>query len=164
MRRIVPLTATVLALGLLASPASAQPHFNGLGLHAPVAVYPTPRAPDFQNTRPFYYNTCYGMTYGPNWCVYPGFAPYQGVLPVQQPNWPCGPSGAQALAAQQMGIAAFPSHLYARGPRDYFMIETDPRASPYTYGLTNFPSLPHAALGSPAPLGGTSAPAGLQVP
>jgi hypothetical protein len=66
--------------------------------------------------------------------------------------WPCGPSGAEVLAAQQLGIAAFPSHLYARGPRDFYMVETDPRSSPYTYGLTGFPSTtPPAPLGAAGP-------------
>jgi hypothetical protein len=152
MRRIVPLAAALLAADLLAGAASAQVHFNGLGLHAPVAVYPPPRAPDFQNTRPFYYNTAFGMTYGPNYYVYPPFNPYQGVLPGPSANWSCGPSGGDVLAAKALGIAAFPSHLYARGPRDFFMIETDPRASPFTYGLTNFPSsTPPAPLGAAGP-------------
>lgn len=156
MRRIVPLAATLLALHLCAAPASAQRHFNGLGLAYPTCGYTTPpRAPDFYNTRPFYYTTNYGMTYGPNYYVYPGFAPFQGMLAgpaAPPPNWSVGPSGAEVLRQKELGIAAFPSHLYARGPRDFFMVETDPRASPYTYGLTNFPSAtPPAPLGAAGP-------------
>lgn len=142
MRRIVPLPATLLALHLLAGLASAQ--WCG--------HYPVPCAPNFQNTLPYYYTTKYCMTYGPNYYVYPPFAPYQGVLPgpKQQPRYECGPSGLEVMQARAMGVAAFPSHLYARGPRDFFMIDTDPRSSPFTYGLTNFPSANSAAV-APSP-------------
>jgi hypothetical protein len=39
-----------------------------------------------------------------------------------------------AAAGMGPGSLGFPSHLYARSPRDYFMIDVDPANSPYTYG------------------------------
>lgn len=55
-----------------------------------------------------------------------------GWLPVQG----CPPNMGHGEGQGPNGIVAFPNHLYARGPRDFFMIDTDPRSSPYTYGLT----------------------------
>jgi hypothetical protein len=67
-------------------------------------------------------------------CLPPPNSPY----PPQQPQGPGDPgNGGGGGGGGQQGIAAFPTHLYARGPRDYFMVETDPRASPYSYGLVS---------------------------
>ena len=126
MRASLILSLTVLVLHLVGSGASAQKTYL-----AP------PRAPDMLNPG-YYYNTQTGMIYGPNYNVRPCFAPYQGAVmgstnpsPNQMQGgpscWPNGPSGP----------AAFPSHLFSRSPRDFFMIETDPRASPYSYGPFN---------------------------
>jgi hypothetical protein len=49
-----------------------------------------------------------------------------------------GPNGNGNGMGGRGNVAAFPAHLYARGPRDFFMIDTDPRSSPYTYGLTSY--------------------------
>jgi hypothetical protein len=67
------------------------------------------------------------MTYGPNYYVYPPFSPVQGMLLA---DWPL----AAKNTCQNGGLVGFPSHLYARSPRDFFMIDTDPRSSPYRYG------------------------------
>jgi hypothetical protein len=56
-------------------------------------------------------NYC-GAPYGPNWNVRPPFPPFNGILP--PPNWN---GGGQNLPP------VFPTHPYARGPRDYFMYE-----------------------------------------
>ncbi len=126
MRTTLKLSAALFSLHLLAGMASAQ----WCGYYQP------PRAPDFQNTPPFWYKTAYGMVYGPNYYVYPKFQPFQGMLP--GPNGlPCNPYGMYGgYCAAMPGIAAFPNHLYARSPRDYFMVDTDPRTSPFTYGLS----------------------------
>ena len=55
--------------------------------------------------------------------VYPG----NPGMPNQSPDNGCGDKGDKFNVA-------FPSHLFSRSPRDFFMIETDPRASPYGYG------------------------------
>ncbi len=91
----------VLGLALAAATAPAQ------------CYYPIPTAPDLCG--PGYYCTgmC-GMVYGPNHCVYPPFAPFQGMVP-GPPN--CGPGGPGGI-----GSPTFPTHPYARSPRDYFMI------------------------------------------
>ena len=69
MRVSTSLAGALLAAHLLAGAAAAQ-----YGYIAP------PRAPDFQNTPPFYYTTCFGVKYGPNYCVHPCFPPFQGML------------------------------------------------------------------------------------
>lgn len=125
MRVRLVLAVALLSLPLYAGSASAQV----------ITCYPPPQAPDMCNTRPFYYPTCYGMVYGPNYYLRPPFPPFQGMI------GPVGAYGVQGMfpgcppqMLPQPGIAAFPSHLYARSPRDYFMYDTDPRSSPYRYG------------------------------
>jgi hypothetical protein len=99
--------------------------FLGLALAAPAAkaqcfVPYIPKAPDMCG--PGNYGTNWaGLYYGPNYCVYPPFPPYQGELP-----GPCargaGPAaGLPGIPGQMGGPLTFPSHPYARGPRDYFM-------------------------------------------
>jgi hypothetical protein len=137
MRASLTLSLTVLVLHLAGSGVSAQP-----------TIAP-PRAPDMLNPG-YYYRTQTGMVYGPNYNVRPCYPPFQGAVlgpttpvPYQMGNippggcgpggWPYGPSGPPA-GNPNGGTAAFPSHLFSRSPRDFFMIETDPRASPYNYG------------------------------
>jgi hypothetical protein len=55
------------------------------------------------------------MAYGPSYNVQPAFPPVGGVPP--PPLNPGGFGNPAAIPA----IAVFPSHPYARGPRDYFM-------------------------------------------
>lgn len=62
-----------------------------------------PQAPDACGPGFYCVNAC-GTVYGPNHCVYPPFPPFQGM--VFGP--PCSP--------------LFPTHPFARSPRDYFMI------------------------------------------
>jgi hypothetical protein len=57
-----------------------------------------------------------GMAYGPNYSLQPPYPPFNGmVFPPKQPNG--GGPPAQL---------AFPTHPYARSPRDYFMIFDEP--------------------------------------
>jgi len=95
----------ILCVSLSASLASAQ-------YVAPALHYPLQPAPDACGPG-FYCTNAYGGVYGPNYCVRPPSPPVNGVPP---PPWIgagtngcCGP------------IPAFPTHPYARGPRDYFM-------------------------------------------
>ena len=87
------------------------------------------------------------MVYGPNYYVRPCFPPFQGaVLGPTMPTRPASPAApggpergaALGLLAQRprgnAGGAAFPSHLFSRSPRDFFMADTDPRVSPTAYG------------------------------
>jgi hypothetical protein len=109
---------------------------------------PIPTAPDMMN--PGFYVLCpNNVWYGPNYCVTPPFPPFQGSLPGKQgqqieagrascfsaPNG--GPGGAgyapyfpnYSKMAGYPGYAgrpaptvnAFPTHPYARSPRDFFM-------------------------------------------
>ena len=93
--------ATLVGLGVLlagliaASAAQAQNCY-----------YPVPQAPDMRGGGFYCQNYC-GAWYGPNYCVYPPFAPFQGMVP--------GPPPGNGMGGQ------FPSHPFARSPRDFFM-------------------------------------------
>jgi hypothetical protein len=98
-----------------------------------VTPYPIGRAPDMMGPG-FYSQNPYGVWYGPNWNVLPPFPPFQGVLPGKvghaieatrysafqpqyapyftQKNYPGHPSPVNNV---------FPSHPFARAPRDFFM-------------------------------------------
>lgn len=92
--------AAVGALGLLAASHSA----------ASAQWFPPcrPQAPDACGPGMYYSHPC-GMIYGPSYNVRPPFPPFQGLLPVPKKD-----------ACPEM---LFPTHPYARGPRDYFMLE-----------------------------------------
>jgi hypothetical protein len=108
---------SVACLGASASLASAQPPPFCCPRQAPDAC-----GPGFYSTNP-----CGGV-YGPNYWLRPGFPPFNGMLP---PGFPGGPGcsgpgmggGMGPGAGGPGGIAAFPTHPYARGPRDYFMLD-----------------------------------------
>ncbi len=112
MKAILRGMTSVFGVLLLASAASAQCYWI-----TPVSKMPVPHAPDARG--PGYYvfvpgcNT-HGTLVGPNYCLYPPFAPFQGILP------PMGPSGG-AMQGPPPGPAAFPSHPFVRSPRDFFM-------------------------------------------
>lgn len=78
----------------------------------------------------FYASGCGGMVYGPNYCLYPGFMPFAGAVP--PPSGFPGPggfggfagfggTGAGPGAPPMLTTPAFPTHPFARSPRDYFM-------------------------------------------
>jgi hypothetical protein len=103
----------------------------GLALATPAAraqcYYPIPTAPDMCGPG-FYCNGICGMVYGPNYCPYPPFAPFQGMVPgPPPPKGPCGPGGGP------LGSPVFPTHPYARSPRDYFMIYDRGRLDEHPY-------------------------------
>jgi hypothetical protein len=101
MHAIFRLLAVLLAVGVLASFAAAQ---------YPYCPGPTiPQAPDACGPGFYLPNSC-GTMWGPIHCVQPPWPPFNGPMPVP----PCVCGGGPTLA--------FPSHAFARSPRDYFMI------------------------------------------
>jgi hypothetical protein len=122
MRAILTSLVLLLAVGLLVPAASAQCCY----------IQPPP-APDMLGPG-FLWTSPYGITYGPNYIVRPPFPPFQGMIPAP-PRPPAAP-GCPNYGAQG-GSLGFPSHLYARSPRDYFMIDVNPSANPYSYGGTS---------------------------
>ena len=56
------------------------------------------------------------------------------VRPPWQPFNGMRPNLAEMMNGGGQGPAGFPTHPYARSPRDYFMIDTDPQSNPYSYG------------------------------
>jgi hypothetical protein len=126
VRAHLSLLMAVTGLVLAASQASAQ-----------CCYIAPPRAPDMLNPG-FWYTNCFGVTYWPNYNVMPPFPPFQGMV--------MGPNQGGPSPRQIQGLGGFPQHLYARGPRDFFMYETDPRTSPYRYGFSA-PGLPTVTPG-----------------
>jgi hypothetical protein len=113
MRTRHALIGAFLSLALCAGLAQAQPN---CGCYFP----PIPQAPDMCNPGYYWTSVC-GMNYGPSHCVYPPYPPFQGMVPGPparcagaSPNSPCAPGGPLASPT-------FPTHPYARSPRDFFM-------------------------------------------
>jgi hypothetical protein len=105
--------ATLLGMGvlLLAAGMSAQARAQ-----EPVTSYPMyqpvrPLAQDLSGPGHHTANQG-GVAYGPNYCGYPGSAPYGGVG-LQWFNG--GPQGCG-------GGPQFPMHRFSRSPRDFFMM------------------------------------------
>ena len=65
-----------------------------------------PQAPDMCGPGYFCTNWC-GTVYGPSYCIRPPWEPFQGARPCLQ---------------QQQG-AVSSGHLFARSPRDFFMVD-----------------------------------------
>lgn len=73
-----------------------------------------------------------GLYYGPNYCVFPPFPPFNGMLPVPQAGNPMPylagmprprPGCLPPYLSPFGGQPTFPTHPYARGPRDFYMID-----------------------------------------
>lgn len=113
------LAGVVVSLALCAGRAqSAQPY---RGCYYP----PIPQAPDMCNPG-YYWTSICGLTYGPAHCPYPPFPPFQGMVPGPPPCCRPGARGTYGArgGAYPGGPAAaplFPTHPYARSPRDFFM-------------------------------------------
>lgn len=104
MKATIAGLAALLALAVFA-PASPAQYYGRP--YNPYYYPPIPRAPDICNPN-CSYNPCAGM-FGPNLNVYPPFQPFNGaVFPPSN-----GGGGATQL---------FPTHPFARSPRDYFMV------------------------------------------
>jgi hypothetical protein len=102
---------------LLTAVAASQIH-AGQPAWYPGWPYARLQAPDACG--PGSYNCCpYGTCYGPNYYLTPPFPPMTPALPRM------GPKGQPMMGNGQGGAPppVFPSHPFARGPRDYFMID-----------------------------------------
>jgi len=129
----IKLLTSILALSFVVSNSIAQqpqatspqamPHPGQINAQQPTPyfVYYIPTAPDMMGPG-FYYTNCYGVTYGPNYCVTPPFAPCNGPLPsfCPVPGYGSGPGNQKAKTFPGM---SFPTHPYVRSSRDYFMID-----------------------------------------
>jgi hypothetical protein len=123
MRRNL-VAGAVLTLLLGAATAQAQ-HYAG-------CYYPgIPQNPDACGPG-FYWTSPCGLTYGPAYCLRPPYPPFQGMVPgpppqrapgappVRMPNGLCYPGG-YAPGNPESCPPMFPTHPYARSPRDFFM-------------------------------------------
>ena len=118
MKAVVPWLGAVLFSALVASLAQADPSY-GCVRQAPDCCGPG-----------FYCPNQYGAYYGPCYYLQPPWPPV-GTLPPGAVGCPgSGPgNGAPGMMPGGCGqmpggpgtIAAFPSHPFARGPRDFFM-------------------------------------------
>ncbi len=149
MRAITPWLGALLTAALSASlaiaqypmpPYGPQPPMSPQGPMPPFAMQPpqggypgyAPQvrwlAPDACG--PGYYTWCPDGSYiGPNYWLHPPYAPFNGILPggggmrppagLPQPPMPGQAPMAPKFAPKPMVV--FPSHPYARSPRDFFM-------------------------------------------
>jgi hypothetical protein len=99
MKATLPWLAATLAVVLAGSAAKAQ-SFGPCIPQAPDACGPG-----------FYAPNIYGAYYGPNYYLRPPYSPFNGVAAPS--GWP----GART------GSPVFPTHPYARSPRDFFMVD-----------------------------------------
>jgi len=129
----LPRLAALLCAALTASLAQAQYYYPTPYL-PPGARYLAPDACGYG----FYCVCPDGSITGPHYCVRPPFAPFGGVLPPlkgnvpsplmaalagkQAPMTPMAPmlAGAQGNPPPRAQVV-FPTHPYARSPRDFFM-------------------------------------------
>ncbi len=98
MKATVFSTGAFLGLALTASLASAGGVYYSPVFNTPLAQAPNTYGPGFYVICPN------GVVYGPNYCLRPPELPY-----------------APPIATPTQAIPAFPSHPYARSPRDFFM-------------------------------------------
>jgi hypothetical protein len=113
----VPMRSTLTWLGVLLGVAFLAPAANAQCCYIPYI----PTAPDACGPGAYGPNWA-GLYYGPNYCLFPPFRPYQGELlgPAGRPAGAPGGPGAPPIPGFN-GPVTFPSHPFARGPRDFFM-------------------------------------------
>jgi hypothetical protein len=94
---------------------------------------PLPTAPDMCGPGFALHAGC-GVILYPSYKVYPPFPPFQGM--VSAPGKDGGPHPGQCIYQELVNqyTAVFPNHLFSRSPRDFYMIDVDPR-TPTDYGL-----------------------------
>ncbi len=100
MKRTLFALATALTL---AASASADPYY-----------WSGPAAPDACGPG-IYMVDCYGCVRGPYYCVRPPWDPFNGARPALGGGGAGGAGGPATLI--------FPTHPFARSPRDFFMLE-----------------------------------------
>jgi hypothetical protein len=109
MRLTLPLVALLL---VAASQSAAQAQWPPYGCPAPLVR----QAPDACG--PGYYDVnAYGQVFGPNYWLLPPGGPFNGMIFARQATGYGGGGGGPG------GILCFPTHPYARSPRDFFMME-----------------------------------------
>jgi hypothetical protein len=94
-----------------------------------------PQAPDACGKGWYNRHPC-GMIYGPNYCLHPAYLPPNGLLPYPvkaplphpgiappAPQMPGMPGAAPYNPQGYCPIMTFPTHPYARSPRDFFMLD-----------------------------------------
>jgi hypothetical protein len=101
------LTTAALLLCFLACSSSAQAQY-------PWCWPPIPQAPDAMGPGYYCLNQC-GCVMGPNWCVYPPFPPFNGMVFPPKQGGAGGPGGM------------FPQQPFVRSPRDFWMVDVDRR-------------------------------------
>lgn len=102
MRILVAWTGGLVCAGALASAAHAW--------------YPPPHPPAPDACGPgFYASNMYGGVYGPVYYLRPPSPP--PIMP------PCDTGGRCGQAGGPAGPPAYPTHPYARSPRDFFMVD-----------------------------------------
>jgi hypothetical protein len=99
-----------LALAVSTLHAGNYPPYHPCPMQAPDACGPG-----------FYRPNASGLWYGPNYWLQPGFGPFNGPAGPPQ-GFPGGGAFGQP-DGMPGGIPAFPTHPFARAPRDYFMLE-----------------------------------------
>jgi hypothetical protein len=115
-----------LLLGLLVViPARAQ--------YPPCCPAPyIPQAPDACGPGCYAVNP-WSQLFGPNYNVYPGGLPWNGALPPPSPPGGGGGGGGGPAGCGFGGY--FPTHPFARSPRDYFMeYEKEQEITPFSRG------------------------------
>lgn len=112
--------AVLLATGGFCSVAAAHKPLPCTPPTSPPFFYQHPPAPDACG--PGFWCTGYtGMAYGPSYCLRPPWPPYNGerpCIPGKGRPAPFGPSPEMGAG----GVLGFPTHPFARSPRDFFMV------------------------------------------
>lgn len=141
MKTLLIGSATLILAVVSSIPAQAQVVWCSPALNRPLGVAPSP-----SNMPGFYWYNYQGMRYGPSYCLRPPFCPEGGVgpgkivktaqgqaftvgHPIQGQQMMITPQGQQFYQPVYPGHGAygqgaqmvFPSHPYARSPRDFFM-------------------------------------------
>jgi hypothetical protein len=88
----------------------------GTAAHAQSWGWNAPFVPDACGPGSYCRGPC-GAVYGPNYCVRPPFEPFNGFVPPVCHGCNNGAYGGPPASP------VFPTHPYARSPRDYFMID-----------------------------------------
>jgi hypothetical protein len=120
-----------------------------------------PQAPDCYGPS-YYAPNWYGLYYGPNYDLYPGYSPYNG--PVGFPSFNArggfgGFGGAGAGGAGAAPPLSFPTHPFARSPRDFFMVDDESSRPPVPSGYGFSAPLAPAPYPAAGPVRLTPAPA-----
>jgi hypothetical protein len=109
MKTALPCAAVLAFLGF-ADAASAQ-------YYAPALRRPVGNAPDMMGPGMYFVNYS-GMVSGPHYYVVPGWCPETGFAPGPRP---CRPVQGAPIPGPMPTVNSFPSHPYARSPRDFYM-------------------------------------------